>query len=89
MQEVASKAVPLDDLSGAVSAYASVNSRPDNPPGRPPGIRKFLVAPGVGFSLLCLARGFAQGGGFLNQSKMFDNFEKSTIFALSTKQTNE
>ena len=41
-----------------------------------------LVVPGVGVSLLCLARGSAPGG-FLNQN---NNFGKSAIFALSLKQ---
>ena len=46
----------------------SVNPKPDHPPGD----SHILVAPGVGFSLLCLARGSARGlapGGVLNQSK--------------------
>ena len=55
----------------------SVNSKPDHPP---PGDSHTLVAPGVGFSLLCFARGFARG--VLYQS----NFEKSAIFALFLKQ---
>ena len=44
----------------------SVNSKPDHPPGGPPGDSHILVAPRVGFSLLCLAQ-FARG--VLNQSK--------------------
>ena len=47
--------------------YVSVNSKPDHPPGTTPGDSHILVAPGVGFSLLCLARGLAFG--VLNQSK--------------------
>ena len=39
------------------SANVSVNSKPDLPPGD----SHILAAPGVGFSLLCLARGFARG----------------------------
>ena len=39
-----------------------------------------LVVPGVGFSLLCLARGFARGG-VLNQSKSSIILKKSAIFA--------
>ena len=59
----------------------SVNSKPDHPPpGATPGNSRTLVAPGVGFSLLCYAQGSARG--VLNQS----NFEKSAISALSLKQ---
>ena len=58
--------------------YASVNSKPDHPPRATPGDSHILVAPGVGFSLLCFAWGSAQGFAWvLNQS----NFEKSAIFA--------
>ena len=40
----------------------SVSSKPENPPGRPtPGDSHVLFTPGVGFSLLCLARGSAWG----------------------------
>ena len=57
----------------------SINSKPDHPPPRAiPGNSHILVAPGVGFSLLC----FARGGAVLNQS----NFEKNEMFALSLKQ---
>ena len=56
--------------------YVSVNSKPDHPPGD----SHILVAPGVGFSLLCLARGV------LNQSKSSIILKKSAIFALSLKQ---
>ena len=51
---------------------ASVNFKPDHPPRATPGDSHILVARGVGFSLLCLARGFAPGvcpRGVLNQSK--------------------
>ena len=48
-----------------------------------PGDSHILVVPGVGFSLLCLARGSARG---LKSKEKFDNFEKSAIFALSLKQ---
>ena len=50
-------------------SYASVNSKPDHPPPprATPSDSHILVAPRVGFSLFCLARGFARG--FLNQSK--------------------
>ena len=43
------------------SANVSVNSKPDHPP--PGDLRDLhiLVAPGVGFSVLCLAWGFARG----------------------------
>ena len=38
--------------------YVSVNSKPDHlPPRATPGDSHILFAPGVGFSLLCLARG--------------------------------
>ena len=40
----------------------SVNSKPDHPPWATHGDSHILVAPGVGFSLICLARGFARGG---------------------------
>ena len=56
--------------------YQSIPSLTNPPPGRPPGIRTQLVATGVGFSLLCFARGV------LDQS----NSEKRAIFALSLKQ---
>ena len=46
-----------------------------------------LVAPGVGFSLLCLARESAPGE-VLNQNKSSIILKKSAIFALSLKQTN-
>ena len=54
------------------------------PPRRPPGDSHILVAPGVGFSLLCLARGSARG--VLNQSKSSIILKKSAIFALFLKQ---
>ena len=51
--------ISLEDLN-----YVSVNSKPDlPPPPPPPGDSHILVAPGVGFSLLCLAQGV------LNQNK--------------------
>ena len=53
----------------------SVNSKHDHPPGATPGISHILVALGVGFSLLCLARGSARGD--LNSKERFDNFEKA------------
>ena len=43
-----------------------------------------LVAPGIGFSLLCLARGSARG--VLSQSQSSIILKKSAIFALSLKQ---
>ena len=49
-------------------------------PRATPGGSHILVAPGVGFSLLCLARGV------LNQSKSSITLKKSAIFALSLKQ---
>ena len=48
--------------------YVSVNSKPDHPPRATPGDSHIPVAPGVGFSLLCLAPGSAPRG-VLNQSK--------------------
>ena len=49
-----------------------------------------LVAQGVGFSLLCLARGsarrFARGEGVSTQSKSSIILKKIAIFALSLKQ---
>ena len=56
----------------------------------PPGDSHILVAPGVGFSLLRLARGSARGssvGGVLNQSgSSIILKKKNAIFALSLKQ---
>ena len=43
------------------SANVSVNCKPDHPPQATPGDLHILVAPGVGFSVLCLAREFARG----------------------------
>ena len=40
--------------------YVSVNSKPDHPPATL-GDSHILVAPGVGFSLFCLARGSVLG----------------------------
>ena len=65
-------------------SYVSVNSKPDHPPWATPGDSHILVAPGVGFSLLCLARGSARG--ILNQIKGSIILKKSAIFALSLKQ---
>ena len=50
-------------------------------PRATPGHSHILVAPRVGFSHLCLARGSAQG--VLNQNKNSIIFEKSAVFALS------
>ena len=58
----------------------SVNSKPDHPPPATRGDSHILVAPGVGFSLLYLARGV------LNQNKNSVILKKSAIFALSLKQ---
>ena len=69
------------------SAYrvnVSVNSKPDHSPRATPGDSHILVAPGVGFSLIRLARGFARG--VFNQSKSSIILKKSPIFALSLKQ---
>ena len=63
----------------------SVNSKPEHSPRRAtPGDSHILVAPGVGFSLLCLARRSARG--VLNQSKSSIILRKRAIFALSLKQ---
>ena len=62
--------------------YVSVYSKPDHPPRATLG--GFTHIPGVEFSLPCLAR--ILHGGVLNQNTIFDNFEKSAIFALSLKQ---
>ena len=45
----------------------SVSSKPDHSPGATSGNSHILVALGVGFSLLCLARGSALG--LLNRKK--------------------
>ena len=50
------------------------------------GDSNMLVAPGVGFSLTCLARGSAPGG--LKSKLKFDNFDKGATFSLSLKQTS-
>ena len=49
-----------------------------------PGDSHILVAPGVEFSLLCLAWGFARG--VLNQSKSSIILKKKRNFALSLKK---
>ena len=59
--------------------YQSISSLTIPPPATP-GDSHILVAPGVGFSLLCLARGV------INQSKSLIILKKSAIFALSLKQ---
>ena len=70
---------------GSTESNVSVNSKPDHPPGRPIG---HIVAPGVGFSLLCLAWGVCLGvcPGGLSQSKSSIILKKSSISALSLKQ---
>ena len=69
--------------------YQSIPSLTIPPPLGDPRDLHILVAPGVGFSPLSLARwsarGFA-GGGVLNQSKSSIILKKSAIFALSLKQ---
>ena len=60
-----------------LNSNVSVNSKPGHPPPPPPppgatiGDSHILVAPGVGFSFLCLGRGLPGGlpRGGLNQSK--------------------
>ena len=64
--------------------YVSVNSKLEHPQRVTPGDSHILVAPGVGFSLLRLARGFARG--VSNQSKSSIILKKSAIFLLSLKQ---
>ena len=64
------------------SVMYRVNSKPDHPPPPPPprttlGDSHILVVPGIGFSLLCLARSI------LNQSKSSIILKKSASFALS------
>ena len=68
--------------------YQSIPSLTILSPRATPGDSHILVAPGVGFSLLCLARGSARGvvPGVLNQSKSSMILKKSAIFALSLKQ---
>ena len=75
-------------LNNFASDNVSVNSKPDHPPQATPGDSHILVAPGVGFSILCLARGSARGlcPGVSNQSKSSIILKKSAIFALSLKQ---
>ena len=60
--------------------YQSIPSQTFPPPPGDPRDSHILVPPGVGFSLLCLARGV------LNQSKSSIILKKSAIFALSLKQ---
>ena len=68
---------------------ASVNSKHDDHPRVTPGDSHILVALGVGFSLLCLARDLPEGGGGgLNQSKSSIILKTSAIFTLSLKQMN-
>ena len=55
-------------------------------PWATPGDSHILVAPWVGFSLLCLARGSAPGG--LKSKQKFDNFEKTPIFAKKQMSSN-
>ena len=60
-----------------------VNFKPDHPPDDP-GDSHIPVAPGVGLSLSCLARGSAWGGeGGLNQNKN-SIFLKRSDFCLVT-----
>ena len=84
-------------MSGVYNSYelwsnVSVNSKPDQPPPPPPrvtpGDSHILVAPGVGFSLLCLAQGSARkfARGVLNQSKSSIILKKKRDFSLSLKQ---
>ena len=54
---------PVSVMYQSVPGHALVSSKPDHPPPQAtPGDSHILVGPGVGFSLLCLAKGFALGG---------------------------
>ena len=75
--------VPIEFKNDQVM-YQSIPSLTIPPPRPTPGNSHIVVASGVGFSLLCLARGSAPGG--LNQSKSSIILKKSAIFALSLKQ---
>ena len=71
--------VPVDNWADT-AMYQSIPSLTIPRPGRPPGDSHILVVPGVGFSLLCFARGSAPE--VLNQSEKFDKFEKKARFSL-------
>ena len=78
------------DLNVMYQSIPSLTISPP-PPQATPGDSHILVAPRVGFSLLCLARGLPEvcprsARGVLNQSKSSIILKKSAIFALSLKQ---
>ena len=64
--------LPLHSKNKILLYNVSVNSKPDHPPRATPGDSHILVTPGVGFSLLCLARESAPGERVvvINQSSM-------------------
>ena len=64
--------------------YQSIPSLTIPPSRATPGDSHILVAPGIGFSLLCLPGVSHQG--VLNQSKSSIILKESAIFALSLKQ---
>ena len=64
--------------------YVSVNSKPDHPPGRAPGIRTFSLPGGVGFSPNHLCPG---GWGF-QLEKWFYSFERKMQELLDLFQRN-
>ena len=71
-------------ICNACLMYQSIPSLTIPSPRATPGDSHILVAPGVGFSLLCLARGSARR--VFNQSKSSIILKQSAIFALSLKQ---
>ena len=64
-----------------MSYNVSRNFKPDHLSLATPGDSHILVDPGVGFSFPCLTRGSAREG--LKSEIKLDNFEKSSIFAVS------
>ena len=70
--------------TGPLIMYQSIPSL-TIPPTPTPGDSHILVAPGVGFMLLCLALGSSRGGGILNQNEN-STILKTAIFAWSLKQ---
>ena len=65
-----------------LQGYVSVSSKPDYPPRATPGDSHILVAPGVGFSPLCLAQGSARA--VLNQSKSSITLKKKRDFCFAS-----
>ena len=67
-------------------SYASINFKPDHPPGDPWGFAHSSCHWGLVFASL-YSWGLPPGGGVLNQRKSsIISIEKSAIFALSLKQ---